>query len=229
MTGDFGRQVVVMLLLLSTPVVPVFLPPSVSREVVTSFPDDLKYCHLAVVDLTASSTLTCASLCLQYSGCRLYCLKGNKCNVFSAQVSVHWRGQGGPSTHLYDKCYSSWHVNNSLTHHIVSVSSSAEFGIQRLAKYAVSGFFCNATNYFCFTSGHDFNSWWRADLGQPLRVSSILVQTRRDNFTESLFLGVTVYLGNSSNYVDNPVFDVFPGSAPPWGMLVTFKPSQPVT
>ncbi|KAK4317344.1 hypothetical protein Pmani_011566 [Petrolisthes manimaculis] len=132
----------------------------------------------------------------------------------------------------YDECYSNWYVN-SITPSITNVSASSVYSSAgtpvpaRNAENVISGFFCKRLDYYCFTSaGHRNNKpYWRADLGTPKRVSSIIISNRKDVIEH--FIDAEITLGNSSDY-NNILFDNYNGEPPP-GINIPFTPTNPVT
>ncbi|KAK4294224.1 hypothetical protein Pmani_033134 [Petrolisthes manimaculis] len=153
------------------------------------------------------------------------------CSLHSAQVSIMWPGSSfNPSEVIdsYDECYSNWYVN-SITPSITNITASSVYhspaAPARNPENVISGYFCKKTYYYCSTNAKVKKPYWRADLGTPKRVSSIIISIRRDNAQH--FNDVEITLGNSSDY-NNIHFDHYDGVAPR-GINIPFTPTNPVT
>ncbi|KAK3887918.1 hypothetical protein Pcinc_008001 [Petrolisthes cinctipes] len=148
----------------------------------------------------------CASVCLTTNSCRLYCLRlrltGNECWTFSAVVNENWNGDPASSV-TFDVCYSTWYHSGDITHFVSGISvSSKQYPINSGDK-AVDGFGCEHHNEWCFHSEtyEDDPSWWKADLGAPRSVTTIMVYPSHSHMVE-----FTITLGNSSDSSENPIF-----------------------
>ncbi|KAK3870650.1 hypothetical protein Pcinc_024138 [Petrolisthes cinctipes] len=192
-------------------------------------PSHISQCLLEKRSINLNPIRTCGVLCSLKTNCLLFCLKGGTCSLYSAQVSSKWPGFSlAPNERIesYDECYSNWFVN-SITPSLAAenISSSSSFNIYTLPENIINGFHCRSHYFFCFsTSGGDSDRFWRADLGKPKRVSSIIISTRA---SYEQFSKVEITLGNSNDY-DNIRFDYYEGPSPV-GTDISFTPTNPVT
>ncbi|KAK3870652.1 hypothetical protein Pcinc_024140 [Petrolisthes cinctipes] len=185
---------------------------TVSRKVVPSIPN---VCLLKKTNLNSTSIRACGVLCSLQTNCLLFCLKGTTCSLYSSQVSIKWPGFSfNPTEEIesYDECYSNWYVN-SIAPSLTNISASSVYhnpaAPARNPENAISGFFCKRTYYYCFTSGRDKKPYWRADLGTPKRVSSIIISIRKDNVTH--FNDVEITLGTTCSLYSSQVSIKWPG------------------
>lgn len=139
---------------------------------------------------------------------------GQECTVLDAQITTVWTGT--PDAVQFDKCFSTWHHPHDLALLITGMTSSTTYsskpGVPRIPLSAINGYDCYL-QHDCFMTTLKTENWLRVDLGAPRRVSFIRIQTRRDAFSKPTFKNVEVCLGNSSSYVDNPVYDTYPTAA----------------
>ncbi|KAK4315228.1 hypothetical protein Pmani_013534 [Petrolisthes manimaculis] len=190
-------------------------------------------CFLGQVPLTPNIPAVhgCASLCLTTDSCRLYCLRfkvtGNECLMFSAIVTQNWNGD--PALNVtFDVCYSTWYHSGDITDLVIGTSGSSMYEPFTTPDKAVDGFICKAFTYYCFHSDATPTepSWWRADLGAPRSVSTIMVFPRNDGFDVPHFNNVFITLGNSPAYSDNPIFaHVLQGT---YGEVMEFTVTSPM-
>ncbi|XP_064080343.1 fucolectin-1-like [Macrobrachium nipponense] len=89
---------------------------------------------------------------------------------------------------------------------------------------ATDGFYCYSYDA-CSTSKSMTNPWWQADLQKAYVVSALIVKARDDG---SSFSQVEIRFGNSPTISQNPVFGTHPGSTPPAGTFLTFRPPNPM-
>ncbi|KAK4294223.1 hypothetical protein Pmani_033133 [Petrolisthes manimaculis] len=202
---------------------------NVFMKVVPSMPSHISQCLLEKRSFNLISIRACSVLCSLQTNCLLFCLKGGTCIMYSAQVSSKWPGfslDPKEITESFDECYSNWFVN-SITPSIVAenISASKSYNIYTHPENMINGFYCQRHYFFCFsTSRVNSNRFWRADLGKPKRVSSIIITTRRiyEQFSE-----VEITLGNSSDY-NNIRFDYYEGPSPV-ATDISFTPTNSVT
>ncbi|XP_071546260.1 uncharacterized protein [Panulirus ornatus] len=204
------------------------VPYVYTYKVTPSFRDTLYRCRLNVLPLWVPNVFSCATHCQRVGGCTLFCLKGQVCTVYSAQITTFWPGLS--DIHQFDKCFSTWHDPHDLSHFVTDIAASSVFtsidGL-RSPSLAIDGYYCYVSSQ-CFTSKIGTSHWLRLDLGAPRSVTSIKVQTRRDEYITPTFSNVEVRVGNASDHTKNPVFDRLLGFAHR-GQLVIFQGTSVAT
>ncbi|XP_066981166.1 fucolectin-6-like [Macrobrachium rosenbergii] len=98
------------------------------------------------------------------------------------------------------------------------------YSVNNAEYQATNGYYCYKYDS-CSVTKIMSNPWWKADLQKEYFVSALIVKPRDDNFD---FNNIEIRFGNSPTISQNPVFDTYPGSTPPAGTVLTFKPPNPI-
>ena len=109
---------------------------------------------------------------------------------------------------MYEQCYSSFtHPRDVIEREGPFSTSSSSVYINRLAPFAINGFYCFRHNFGFFSK--NINSvnpkinWWMIDLKREITVESIIVVVPTDNPPASYFEHAIIRLGNDATYSNN--------------------------
>lgn len=100
--------------------------------------------------------------------------------MYRAWVTQEWPGQVTGVSHS-GNCYSLWQQAHDLAPSASYAQSSFATDIPRdgTEGMVTNGYYCSDLTY-CSITFVESNPWWRADLGSPRRVATILLKTRED-------------------------------------------------
>lgn len=139
--------------------------------------------------------------------------------MFRARVTSSWAGVAGTSQ-VYDKCYSTFPLSGDVAQY--AITSSQSIYLDRNSQKAVNAaFYCSNYQPACYESLVDNQPWWRADLGKPMTIRSVII-----HYSYLINTNVEFRLGNSSSVNSNPLFVTQYTNTPYDGIVLT--PSKPM-
>ncbi|XP_068205971.1 uncharacterized protein [Palaemon carinicauda] len=196
----------------------------IQGHVISSFPSEMSTCFVQTfqLDSARSKNIQCGNYCAMIASCRLFCIKGDECSLFKTWVTAEYNGTD-QDFYGFTSCYTSWFFSKNLAPLVVPTMATPNSA--SLAEYqAIKGFFCYEF-YSCSVTKFMSNPWWKGDLQMTYTVSTLIVKPRDDSRD---FSNVEIRFGNSPKISENPVFSIYPGTKPPAGSVITFKPPTPM-
>ncbi|XP_064079117.1 fucolectin-like [Macrobrachium nipponense] len=187
------------------------------------FPSTMDNCHLHTLPLNfhPQRYIKCATFCLQNANCHLFCIKGDDCILFSTWVTTEYVGTD--QYYGFNSCHSSWFYSKNLATTAV-VTMPSPYSANHAANQATNGYYCYLYDSCSVTNDINY-PWWQADLQKAYVVSAVIVKPRDDYYS---FINVEIRFGNSSVIGQNPLLGTHPGTTPPPGTVLTFKPPIPM-